>query len=169
MMSSVGITADIERSVQDFIYKEVRLLDQGKWREWQKLFDSDALYWVPATLEDHDPKRHISIIYDDQHLLELRLERMESEEHYAQQPRSRTLHQVSNLTVERRSGAAFVQCNMVIYEFKPNSQRPMEGVSVFPAFAEYLLLDIGDSFLIRSKKVSLLNVDGNIPDLTFLI
>ena len=53
----------MERSeAENFLYREARLLNTGKNREWQKLFTRDAIYWVPANDPDADPEEHVSYI-----------------------------------------------------------------------------------------------------------
>ena len=56
----------IERpEIENFLYREARLLDTRKFEEWFDLFTDDAIYWVPAGRDDIDPTRHVSIIHDD--------------------------------------------------------------------------------------------------------
>lgn len=157
------------RQAEEFLYHEAQLLDQRKWRLWQKLFTNDAIYWIPGTLEDHDPRFHLSIIYDDAVLLNDRIGRLESGHAHAQEPESRTLHQVSNVRFEQREDLLTLYSNQVIHEFKPNAQRRMEPVNVFPGFCEHDLVGEPGAWRIRRKKVTLLQSDGTITNLTFLI
>jgi benzoate/toluate 1,2-dioxygenase beta subunit len=151
-MIDVASDLTLQHAVQEFLYREASLLDGRKWRDWQKLFDEEAVYWIPASLDDYDPHRHVSIVFDDRAMLEDRIRRLESGQAYSQEPASRTLHQVSNVTVERR-----------------DSQRRIEQVGVFPAACEHELVGEPGAWRIRRKKVVLLQCDGPIADLTFLI
>lgn len=162
-------TAQQRQAVEEFLYHEARLLDTRRWREWQKLFTDDALYWIPGSLEDYDPRHHVSIVYDDPVLLNDRIGRLESGRAHAQEPASRTLHQLSNITFEQRADVLTVQSNLVLYEFKPNSQRRMEPVNLFPAACEHDLVGDAGDWKIRRKKVMLLQADGTITNLTFLV
>jgi len=168
-MTDVASHMMLQHAVQEFLYREASLLDGRKWRDWQKLFDEEAVYWIPASLDDYDPHRHVSIVFDDRAMLEDRIRRLESGQAYSQEPASRTLHQVSNVTVERRDGVLFVRSNLLLCEFKPNSQRRIEQVGVFPAACEHELVGEPGAWRIRRKKVVLLQSDGTITDLTFLI
>jgi benzoate/toluate 1,2-dioxygenase subunit beta len=40
--------------IEQFLYKEARLLDTQKFEEWLDLFTEDACYWVPAGRDDID-------------------------------------------------------------------------------------------------------------------
>jgi len=46
-----------------FLFREVRLLDQRKFRDWRQLLADDAIYWVPNGDPDGDPQLHCSIVY----------------------------------------------------------------------------------------------------------
>jgi benzoate/toluate 1,2-dioxygenase subunit beta len=168
-MIDVASNITLQHAVQEFLYHEARLLDGRKWRDWQKLFDEDALYWIPASLNDYDPHHHVSIVFDTPAMLDDRIRRLESGHAYSQEPASRTLHQVSNVTIERRDDVLFVRSNLLLCEFKPNSQRRMEQVGVFPAACEHELVGEPGAWRIRRKKVVLLQSDGTIADLSFLI
>ena len=168
-MSDAAGDVQLQHAAQNFLYLEARLLDSRQWRDWQKLFAPDAIYWVPAITEDYDPHQHVSHIYDNTANLEDRIRRLESGHAYSQEPQSRTFHQVSNVTVERAGSAWLVKSNLLLCEFRPNSQRRMEQVAVFPAFCEHELVGDPGAWKIHRKKAVLLQCDGTILDLTFLI
>lgn len=164
---------ELQEAVEQFLTHEARLLDHGQWREWQKLFAPDSLYWIPASIEPYDPTLHISIAYDDPVLLADRIGRLESGEAHAQEPPSRTLHQISNVSVTANNDGdgdgLTVLSNQVIFEFKPNAQRRMGPINVFPGECEHRLVGKPGEWKIRSKKLTLLNADGTITNLAFLI
>lgn len=161
----------MERSqAEDFLYHEARLLDEGRWRDWQALFTDDAVYWVPSNKTDYDPQEHCSFIYDDMELLDDRLGRLESGQCWAQQPASTTLHQIGNVQVLANGGSeATIHSNLILYEFRNNTQRRFYPLQTFPAHCEHRVVQDGDAWRIKFKKVSLLNCDGEILDLTFLL
>ncbi len=159
-------------AVEAFLIEEAHLIDEKRWRDWQKLFSTDALYWIPSNRIDADPLQHVSFVYDDMELLNERLIRLESEFCFAQAVPSSTLHQISNIAIApgEQDGEIAVRSNQVIYEFKNNSQRRLEPLNIFPAFCEHILrrADTG-VWQIRYKKVGLLNCDAEITNLTFLL
>src|SRR2546429_188403 len=55
----------MKQEIEAFLYKEARLADENRYDEWTALWTDDAIYWVPANLDDYDPREHISLIYDD--------------------------------------------------------------------------------------------------------
>ena len=155
---------------EDFLYAKARLLDEQRWREWQQLFTEDALYWIPSNDIDADPEEHIAFVYDDMELLDERLRRLESGACHAQIPPSSTLHQIGNVSVEQAGDdQARVRSNLVLYEFKTNSQVRLRPLNAFPAHCEHHLRRVDGEWRIAYKKVGLLNCDGEITNLTFLI
>ena len=161
----------MERSeAEDFLYTEARMLDGGHWRDWQQLFTEDAIYWIPANRTDCDPDLHVSYIYDNMDLLEERLGRLESGQCYAQMPPSVTLHQVGNVLVENSGeDQVTLRSNLILHEFRNNTQRRFYPLQTFPAECEHVLEKQDGEWKIKFKKVNLLNCDGEIVDLTFLV
>jgi benzoate/toluate 1,2-dioxygenase subunit beta len=160
---------ELHHAAEQFLFKEARLLDTNNWREWQTLFTSDAIYWVPSSVEDYDPELHISIIYDGPAALNDRLARLESGRAYSQDPPSRTVHHFSNVSVERQGDRFHVRSTLILCEFRPNSQRRDETVKFHPASCEYVLVGRIGNWKMASKKVVLLASDGTFLDLSFLI
>src|SRR5579862_4770799 len=89
--------------VTAFLYHEARLIDEHRYQEWLALWDErDTLYWVPCNEADLDPRRQVSIIYDDHDRLVQRIERLLSGSVLAQQPLPKMRRVVSNVEVETR-------------------------------------------------------------------
>jgi 3-phenylpropionate/cinnamic acid dioxygenase small subunit len=53
--------------VEDFLYREALLIDQGDWDAWLALYCPEAVFWVPAWRDEqtptHDPDSELSLIY----------------------------------------------------------------------------------------------------------
>ena len=60
-------------AVESFLYREARLMDESRYKEWLDLFTEDALYWIPSNEDDADPSRHVSIVYAPKPQLEAHL------------------------------------------------------------------------------------------------
>jgi 3-phenylpropionate/cinnamic acid dioxygenase small subunit len=158
---------------EDFLYREARLLDEGRFDEWRALTTEDVIYWVPINDDDADPTRHISIIYDDTMQLEARVWRIaESGLNHSQDPPSKTVRFVTNVEVEPAGDAdeAQVYCNLLLCEFRPGQQRRQMSVPHWYACrCRYRLRRVGDDWRIAFKKVSLLDMDGILNAMTFMI
>jgi 3-phenylpropionate/cinnamic acid dioxygenase small subunit len=152
------------QQVENFLYREARLMDEHAYDEWLSLWTDDALYWVPCNDDDIDPQRHVSIIYDNRPRLEDRIDRLKSGAAYAQDPKSRLRRVVSNIEVEEgENGEITVYSNFNLTELRRSRQDTFAGRTVHKLRAQ------GSSFKIAYKKVLLVNNDEVIDNLTFLI
>jgi len=152
------------QQVEQFIYYEADLMDEHRYDEWLALWTDDALYWVPSGRDDIDPKREISLIYDDRVRLQVRITRLKSGFAHAQEPKSRMRRVVSNIvTQEAEDGDVVVFSNFLLTELRRGKQDTFAGRTV------HRLRPDNGSFRLASKKVLLVNNDEHIDNLTFLI
>src|SRR6476469_7417105 len=54
-----------QRRIEQFLFHEARLIDERRFAEWERLWDDEGIYWVPANGEGTDPDRDVSLIYDN--------------------------------------------------------------------------------------------------------
>lgn len=150
---------------QTFLYREAQFADEHRFDEWLALWDdSDILYWIPAGGDDIDPKRHISIAYDDRARLEDRIYRLQSRGIHAQRPRSRMRRLISNVVIESDDGVCVkLAANFIFAELRNGHQ------DVFNGRFLYELRYRADGLRIASKKVLLINNDDFIDNLSFLL
>lgn len=150
--------------VERFIYDEAQLMDEHRYDEWLALWTDDALYWVPSGRDEIDPKREISLIYDDRVRLQVRIARLKSGFAHAQEPKSRMRRVVSNIVIEETENSEIlVQSNFLLAELRRGKQDLFAGRTL------HRLRPHDGSFKLVSKKVLLVNNDEYIDNLTFLI
>jgi benzoate/toluate 1,2-dioxygenase subunit beta len=159
------LSASDFRRIENFLYREARLMDENAYEEWLSLWaTNDVCYWVPSNAGETDPAEQISIIYDDRTRLEARVRRLVSGFAYAQDPKSRMCRVISNVEVDEAvDGIVTAWSNFVLGEFRRSQQ------NVFIGRAMHKLRFEGDSFKIVVKKVYLINSDSYIDNLTFLV
>jgi benzoate/toluate 1,2-dioxygenase beta subunit len=150
--------------VENFLYREARLMDEHAYDEWLALWADDALYWVPCNEDDIDPERHVSIVYEDKARLEDRIARLKSGAAYAQDPKSRLSRVVSNVEIEDENDTE----TTVRSTFNVTALR-RGRMDIFAGRAIHKLRPEGDSFKMTYKRVLLINNDVVIHNLTFLI
>ena len=152
------------QQVEQFIYHEADLMDEHRYDEWLALWTDDALYWVPSGRDDIDPKREISLIYDDRVRLQVRITRLKSGFAHAQEPKSRMRRVVSNIVIkEVENGEIIAYSNFLLTELRRGKQDIFAGRTIHRLRPDNL------SFKIAAKKVLLVNNDEHIDNLTFLI
>jgi benzoate/toluate 1,2-dioxygenase subunit beta len=150
--------------IENFLYREARLMDEHAYDEWLALWSDDAVYWIPCNEDDFDPERHVSIVYENRARLEDRIARLKSGAAYAQDPKSRLSRIVSNVEIADGEGT---EVN-VRSTFNVTALR-RGRMDIFAGRAIHKLRPEGDNFKIAYKKVLLINNDVVINNLTFLI
>ena len=149
---------------EDILYAEARLLDERRYQEWLAMFAGDATYWVPANGEGVDPKREVSIIYDDLARLTGRIDRLVSGMAHAQLPPSKTRRVVSNVQIEKSDeNDATAICTFILYELRRNKER------IFAGRGEYRFRFEEGRWKVAGKKAVLVNNDEVIDNLTFIV
>jgi len=152
------------QQVEQFLYYEADLMDEHRYDEWLALWADDALYWVPTGRDEIDPKREISLIYDDRTRLRVRIARLKSGFAHAQEPKSRMRRVVSNIVItETENREILTQSNFLLAELRRGKQDMFAGRTI------HRLRPYQGSFKLVFKKVLLVNNDESIDNLTFLI
>jgi 3-phenylpropionate/cinnamic acid dioxygenase small subunit len=152
------------QQVEQFLYYEADLMDEHRYDEWLALWTDDALYWVPTGRDEIDPKREISLIYDDRTRLQVRIARLKSGFAHAQEPKSRMRRVVSNIVItETENREILAQSNFLLAELRRGKQDLFAGRTI------HRLRPSQGSFKMVFKKVLLVNNDESIDNLTFLI
>jgi benzoate/toluate 1,2-dioxygenase subunit beta len=152
--------------IEQFLYKEARLLDTQKFEEWLDLFTEDACYWVPAGRDDIDPTTHVSIIHDDKTAMARRVKRLRSGHAYAQDPASRVHRIVSNVELgatDEAGGGLEVNSMMLLVELARHRQ------TIHSARCEFSLARHPEGWRIRRKKINLLRNNEALDSTPFLI
>ena len=144
---------------EQFLFHEARLLDTQRFEEWLALFTEDATYWVPLEQNQKDPHETSSLIYDDRTLLELRVKQFRHPRAHARAPLARTIHQVSNVTVDD----LIVKSTLAVIEFRNEKQRLWAGL------VEHQLRRERDSFRIARKRIDLVNSEGELEGISILL
>ena len=104
-MSQVSV--ELHYEISQFLYREAKLLDDWKFREWLDVMADDVSYVLRTTpnAQTRDRRRSVEppttwVFNDNKHLLERRVARLETGMAWAEEPPSRTTHMVSNVIVE---------------------------------------------------------------------
>lgn len=154
---------DIVAASRLLVEQEADLLDEGRFRDWLELFSADATYWVPLR-ENQSSSRELNIILDDRGRMEQRILRLEGGHAYAQSPRSRTMRQITNIhAAPEGADRAIVKSKFILLEVRYGQQLTYGG-----RYTHGILQKDG-RLLIESKRVDLVNSEGRLGNLTFLL
>jgi 3-phenylpropionate/cinnamic acid dioxygenase small subunit len=104
----------LQYEVEALFTREAELLDERRFDEWLALFADDARYYMPIArnLAHDDPspeytrERADATWFDDGKAdLQKRVLQIQSGDHWAEEPRSRTTHVVANVRIASVAGA----------------------------------------------------------------
>ncbi len=144
------------RKIENFLYREASLLDNPNLDEWINLYTPDGTYWMPAIEDQQDPVNHISHMYDDRVMMEIRRRNFVHPRASSKDSRVRCSHIIGNVQPAGTSdkGDTIVTSNFQVVIWYREEQRFYAGTY------EHHLADNGDDFLIRHKKVMLINPEA---------
>jgi len=141
--------------IQQFLYKEAQLLDQGHFTDWLDLFVEDGIYWIPAIPNQTDPLSTPSIIYDNKDLLTMRVRRLSDPRTYTTMAPPRTTRIVGNVMLGKpqQDETLTVYSTAFIHECREENRR------LFTAQCSHVLRNTESGLKIVSKRVDLLDCD----------
>lgn len=128
MTIETRVVRDVHREVERFLYQEAKLLDDNLYRDWFSLFTEDMTYQIPVRVtKERAAGRGFSkkAFHMDETFgsMEVRIDRLETEYAWAEDPPSRTRHFVSNImtdAVEAENEIA-VTSNLLVYRGRYDS------------------------------------------------
>jgi len=136
---------DVLREVEQFLYREARLLDDRRFHDWLELFTDDVRYWMASRTNRYpksskaisilDPDRYVeddvghedelAILDESKETLTGRVARLDTGMAWAEDPPSRTRHVLSNIEVEPGDVEAElrVYCNFIVYRSRAETEQ----------------------------------------------
>jgi len=145
-----------------FVYLEARLADEARYAEWEALWDDDACYWVP-THEDADPEHDVSYVYDNRNRLASRIRQLQTGVRHAQSPPSKMRRLISNLEVTDTDGdTVTIGSNFALFEYRYTT-------TIWAGRYLHRLRAREEGVRLVSKTVHLVNAQGAVPTMAFLI
>lgn len=162
MSASAALPTGVEklllvREIEEYLIREVALLDQADLAAWRELFSDDGHYWAPARPEQASPHDEISLFFDDRSIMAARVARLNQPRGHGA-PLARTNHMVSNVLLEGvdpASGDLAVSARFTMVEYRLETEPRL-----FSGSYQYRLRRADGSFKIAMKKAVLVNCDG---------
>lgn len=127
--------------VEQFLYREARLLDERRFREWLALFTDDVRYWMvgrsnrypqsskaiaaldPRRRNDEEEENALAILDESKTTLAGRVARLETGMAWAEDPPSRTRHLITNVEVEPEEAGLIVHSNFIVYRSRSETEQ----------------------------------------------
>lgn len=120
----------LHREIEAFFHAEADLLDERRFAEWVELFTDDVRYWAPLVHNVQFRRDSTELsregidnawIDEDKRTLVQRVQQMATGIHWAEEPRSRISHLVTNIRVVRAlpdatdAGEVTTRCRFLVY------------------------------------------------------
>ena len=115
----------IREQCRMLLEREARLLDEGRYEDWLALYADECVVWVPAAERPGDPRREVTVFFDDRQRLEDRIFRLRTGKAWSQVPPSRTVRMVGNVEVFRAAEKLMVRSNLLLAEFRAGETRQL--------------------------------------------
>lgn len=159
-----------EQQLIDFVYAEARLLDEQRFEQWLALFTDDGHYWMPLTRDQTDPLLQGSLMYEDQLLLKVRIERLSGQRTFSQQPKSRSHHLLARPEIETShpwhkpaQGQYAIRVAFHYLETRLDQQ------ILYAGWSTWQLLAVDGALRIKQKRVDLVNCDAAFRSIQLLM
>jgi 3-phenylpropionate/cinnamic acid dioxygenase small subunit len=145
---------DLQREVEQFLYRQAELLDGKHWQSWIDLFADDGVYWMPIAPEQDDWEGSPSIFAEDKLMMEIRKGRVTHPNAWSQAPQWATNHLVSHVALESAdAGEILVRSRFHMMELRRDEIRHFGG-----SYRHTLVRDAAGALLrIRLQRVDLFN------------
>jgi 3-phenylpropionate/cinnamic acid dioxygenase small subunit len=157
--------AETRDEFRRLLEREARLLDQLRYEDWLKMYTAECIYWVPSTPAAGDPRREISVMFDDRRRLEDRIYRLHTGFAWSQAPASRTVRMISNVEVfaTAKDDTRMLRSNFLISEFWGDETRVLTG------WAGHRVVRDSGQWKIQAKQVNLIDCDQCIRNPSIIL
>jgi 3-phenylpropionate/cinnamic acid dioxygenase small subunit len=157
LIAAAGVSVELQREVEQFLYQQAELLDAKQWQAWIDLFDARGVYWMPVTPEQTEWEGSPSIFAEDKLMMEIRKGRVSHPNAWSQAPLWETNHLVSHVAVEAANETTVqVRSRFHMMELRRDSVRHFGG-----SYRHTLVRDETGALRIRLQRVDLFN--GQAP------
>jgi len=171
-MDMSGMNEDVTREVEQFLYREARLLDERRFHEWLELLTDDIRYWMgsrsnrypksskaiaildPARYDEDDLAKEdeLAVLDEDKSTLNARVARLDTGMAWAEDPPSRTRHLIGNIEVEPGDTEAElkVYSNFIVYRSRAETEQDF-----YVGARRDVLRRVEGTWKIASRKITL--------------
>ena len=169
----------LTQEIAQFLYTEAEILDERQYDEWLDLLADDIRYWMPIrrnvkygdTIREFTRETEDINWFDEgKDTLTRRVRQIQTGIHWAEEPRSRITHMVSNVQLLTATSDAVVARELAVKSrFLIYRNRVETETDVLVGKREDTLRRTGDGWLIARRKIIL---DQNVllsKNLTFFI
>lgn len=155
-----GTANAVDRAaVEAFLYREARLLDDGRYEDWLALFDEDGLYWIPGLPGQTDRFGAVSIVHEDRTVLRMRVRRLGHPRAWSLMPLPRSAHLLGNIAVAAAGdGTIEAVASLQVALYRAGDRTRYDGRQTIRLRPD--ARPDGGGFRIVLKRIDLIDCDG---------
>ena len=109
------VTPELQQEIEQFLYREARLLDDRNYEEWFALLADDLHYFMPTrynrlrreSSKEFSGPDEAAFFDEDKASIAMRIRRLNTGMAWAEDPPSRTRHLVSNVAIRPRGNGEY--------------------------------------------------------------
>lgn len=153
LIVSASPAGDLQREIEQFLYRQAELLDGKHWQAWIDLFDAAGVYWMPVTPDQTEWEGSPSIFAEDRLMMEIRKGRLSHPNAWSQAPLWETNHLVGHVAIESIGDTTIqVRSRFHMMELRRDTVRHFGGIC-----RHTLVRDEAGALRIRLQRVDLFN------------
>lgn len=146
------------------VWREAHLLDRKQYHEWDRLWAPDGRYVIPIDPETEDFESTLNMVYDDDRMRRMRIERLTSGHSISVAAAARTVRTLSRFVVQHHDDATLTLSSAQVLVGHRREQTFVLGADV----THRVRLD-GPEPLIQEKVIRLVNSEDAVNASGFLL
>jgi len=148
----------------ELIWREAHLLDRKQYHEWDRLWAPDGRYVIPIDPDTEDFESTLNMVYDDDRMRRMRIERLTSGHSISVAAAARTVRTLSRFVVQHHDDATVTLSSAQVLVGHRREQTFVLGADV----THRIRLD-GSGPLIQEKVIRLVNSEDAVNASGFLL
>ncbi len=159
------INLNLLNEVTAFIWAEADMLDHAEYQDWLGLWNEAGVYIIPIDPTQTDYENSLNYAYDNHHMRNLRVQRLENGEAISTAPKANTVRSISRVRVIQEQGNEIVlRCAQNLREFRK------ENLKHYTADVTYHLERQAQGELkIQRKIVNLVNSTDTLAGISYIL
>lgn len=148
-----------------FIWAEADMLDHYEHEAWLKLWHENGIYIIPIDPTLMDYENNLNYAYDNHHMRQLRVNRLDNGEAISTSPKANTVRSVSRVRIVKDDGNEIVlRCAQNLREFRKENLKHYTADVTF-----HLIRDAEQGFKINRKIINLVNSTDTLAGISYIL
>ncbi|WP_139851178.1 aromatic-ring-hydroxylating dioxygenase subunit beta [Acinetobacter pullicarnis] len=159
------INLNLLNEVTAFIWAEADMLDHAEYQDWLGLWNEAGVYIIPIDPTQTDYENSLNYAYDNHHMRNLRVQRLENGEAISTAPKANTVRSISRVRViQEQDNEIILRCAQNLREFRK------ENLKHYTADVTYHLERQAPGELkIKRKIINLVNSTDTLAGISYIL